>query len=180
MKCHFKWCVILALLSSWLCISASAQNVSGNYREKTITEIIRDFEKQTGYSFMYNTNELVDSKKVTEKFENISLKEALSRIIKEPLKYEIKGTIVVITRVERKGQEPKPKGKAKISGTVKDEATGETLPGITVWLRTPSTGHPPISTDITCLNMRGITGFSAYPGLAMHQRNSASVEETRL
>lgn len=165
MKCHFKWCVILALLSSWLCISASAQNVSGNYREKTITEIIRDFEKQTGYSFMYNTNELVDSKKVTEKFENISLKEALSRIIKEPLKYEIKGTIVVITRVERKGQEPKPKGKAKISGTVKDEATGETLPGITVWLKDTQYGT---STDIDghyVLEYEGNYGFLSISGI---------------
>ena len=78
--------------------AAEAQNVTKEFRNMPLVNLIKELENQTGYSFIYDKSDFTAEPKVTENFKDAPLKSVLDKVILPPLKYELKGKIVVITR----------------------------------------------------------------------------------
>jgi hypothetical protein len=107
MKHFILKCLLMVLILTWGQL-LNAQNVTGSFKGKALSEVVKELEHQTGYSFIYEISDLKSAASVTASFENAPLEKVLPEIIKSPLKYDIKGKIVVITKGEI-AQQPAPK-----------------------------------------------------------------------
>ena len=127
------------LLSTLLCCllgtSALAQNFTKSFKEASLPDVIREIERQTGYSFVYEKANLSESKPITGSFKNASVQSVLSSIIKPPFKYEIKGKMVAITSDKAAAKAASSENETTVSGVVRDKKTGETLVGAVVWVK---------------------------------------------
>lgn len=117
-KLYIKILFVCSLLMAAV-DGAVAQNVTKTFRNAPLSEIIKELETQTGYSFIYNASDISFAPEISEKFADTPLKSVLNQIILPPLKYEVKGKIVVITKTSAKSQEPRKQ--VTVSGIVKDE-----------------------------------------------------------
>lgn len=99
--------------------AADAQNVTKEFRNIPLANLIKELENQTGYSFIYDKSDFAVQPKITEDFRDASLKSVLDKVILPPLKYELKGKIVVITRTPEVKQ--KTPSFLNVTGVVLDE-----------------------------------------------------------
>lgn len=99
--------------------AADAQNVTKEFRNIPLANLIKELENQTGYSFIYDKSDFAAQPKITEVFRDASLKSVLDKVILPPLKYELKGKIVVITRTPEVKQ--KTPSFLNVTGVVLDE-----------------------------------------------------------
>lgn len=140
--------VLLVLLLVMTGQIMSAQSFTRQFRNEPLTSVIKELERQTGYSFLYETGVLKNAPAVTADFKSASVQEVLKQIVRPPLKYELKGKIVTITKSASKPSSTSAGDKDKateVSGTVKDAKTGEPLVGVAVWVKDTPIG---VSTDL--------------------------------
>ena len=125
----------------------SAQSFTKRFKNEPLTGVIKELERQTGYSFIYETGILRDAPAVTADFNSASVQTVLRQIVKPPFKYELKGKIITITKTEAKtsGKTTGDDKSTEVSGTVKDAKTGEPLVGVAVWVKDTPIG---VSTDL--------------------------------
>lgn len=121
--------------------AANAQSITGDFRNTPISEVVKVLETQSGYSFVYNKDDLDRGRTVTASFKGEDLLKVLPKVLLAPLKYEVKGKVVAITLTTAStGQDPKSRkskedGKTEVSGVVRDAKTGEPLVGVAVWVK---------------------------------------------
>jgi TonB-dependent starch-binding outer membrane protein SusC len=130
----------ILLFGAVLHVSAASygQTVTYSAQGAPLTKVFAAVEKQTGYVFFYDKQDLLGTVPVTVALKDVSLTAALQAILKdEPVTFDIQGNTIAITRVIR---EPKGKdttshaGKVPdVTGTVSDE-TGEPLSGASIKL----------------------------------------------
>ncbi len=140
--------VLLVLLLVMTGQMISAQSFTRQFRNEPLTSVIKELERQTGYSFLYETGVLKNAPAVTADFKSASVQEVLKQIVRPPLKYELKGKIVTITKSESKPSSTAAGDKDKtteVSGVVKDSKTGEPLVGVAVWVKDTPIG---VTTDL--------------------------------
>jgi TonB-dependent starch-binding outer membrane protein SusC len=93
------------------CLHVSArgisQTISLSFENAPLETVLKDIEKQTGYTFFYRTNWVKQAKKVTIKASNLTLQQALELCFREqPVVYSIAGKIITITpKTETKAEE---------------------------------------------------------------------------
>jgi TonB-linked SusC/RagA family outer membrane protein len=176
MKHFILKCLLMVLILTWGQL-LNAQNVTGSFKGKALSEVVKELEHQTGYSFIYEISDLKSAASVTASFENAPLEKVLPEIIKSPLKYDIKGKIVVITKGEI-AQQPAPKSQKSnnvvVTGVVKDAATGETLPGVTVWIKDTQYGTTTDLDGAYRIEFKGNYGFLSVSSMGFQ------LEEIRL
>lgn len=68
----------------------SAQSFTKRFKNEPLTGVIKELERQTGYSFIYETGILRDAPAVTADFNSASVQTVLRQIVKPPFKYELK------------------------------------------------------------------------------------------
>ncbi len=151
----------LLLIITLVQVSASGfgQKISLNEKNTPIKEVIQTIEKQSGYTFFYDTRDL-PKVRVTISLKNASIDEALKEIFKDiPLTtYKIVKNNVVITKVIAKAEpiilkEVKPEVNNVIevappiyvTGSVIDAKTGESIVGVTVKIEGTTNG---VITDV--------------------------------
>lgn len=78
-------------------IGAFSQNIDLSFTNAPLADVLQAIEMQTEYSFMYETSDLKSAPAVTVNVIDKTLSSVLDAIIKAPLSYEMKGTIVIIT-----------------------------------------------------------------------------------
>lgn len=140
-----------------------------------MSDVVKELERQTGYSFIYETSDLKDISPVTASFQNVTVDSALRQIIKSPLKYELKGKIVVITRSAEKQEAVVAKnGATVVSGVITDSATGETIPGVTVWVKDTQFGTTTDLDGAYTIEFKGNYGFLSVSSMGYQ------LEEVRL
>ena len=125
--------LILVLLTvTFMQVSAAtyAQKVTLKVKNATIKEVFEKIQTQTGYDFLYNSDDLKQSEPVTLNLKNMGLKQALDLCFnKQPLAYSIENTTILIAK---KPVKPVEKAvKKAIAGKVTD-SKGEALIGVTV------------------------------------------------
>lgn len=153
----------------------NAQEITATFRDRPLSDVVKELERQTGYSFIYETSDLKDISPVTASFQNVAVDSALKQIIKSPLKYELKGKIVVITRSAEKQEAVVAKnGATVVSGVITDSATGETIPGVTVWVKDTQFGTTTDLDGAYTIEFKGNYGFLSVSSMGYQ------LEEVRL
>ncbi|WP_454803005.1 TonB-dependent receptor [Mucilaginibacter phyllosphaerae] len=120
-----------------------SQTVSLRQKNATVEKVLRAIEKQTGYHFMYDKQDVSKAGTINIDVNQVTVAQALDVALKDqPLTYKIfQETIVVKKREDSEASAPVKA--LDITGTVSD-AKGP-LPGVNVKLKGTTTG---ISTDV--------------------------------
>ncbi|QEH39445.1 SusC/RagA family TonB-linked outer membrane protein [Chitinophaga sp. XS-30] len=146
----FSWYSRLTVLLLLPFTSTSARAVQDsasitiNVKNASIEEVFRSIERQTNFSFVYNTQLLPPSEKISIHVQKASLGQAMDMILEgRKLKWSMEGKAIVISVLPKdNGSRPMPKEipaarladtipKITVSGIVVD-AKGKPLPGTTV------------------------------------------------
>ena len=133
-------CLVLLLSLSgvqahvWSQTSMLELSVNG----KSMIEAIEMLQKKTQLKFVFNHEEL-NNYRVNAQIQRKTLEEALDILFSDkPLKYEITGEHVIISKTTEQQQQQTPK-MIEITGTVVDE-NGSALPGVTIMIKGTSLG----------------------------------------
>lgn len=126
----WKMCIVFMHLFFVFAISAKSQTVTLDMKDVTLSAIITKIEKQTGYMFVYDEQNVDVKQKLSITSNKESIENTLEKIEKETnLIYTIDGKNIVLKKAPQEIQQ-KNKGR-KVSGVVLDEK-GETIIGATV------------------------------------------------
>lgn len=127
-------CLLLCCFSMYVSMAQKPPTVSLSCQGETLVKVIEELRKQTGYDFLFNSNELRHIGSVSADLKNVSLEEALNVLLQGMgLTYSIERETVAIRKA---GQKPAP---VRVKGVVKDEK-GHPLPGVTVLIKGTTMG----------------------------------------
>ncbi|WP_343306804.1 TonB-dependent receptor [Chitinophaga niabensis] len=133
---------------------AEAQEVSLNIRNAPLAKVFNMLKKQTGYDFLYVSEELKRATPVTLQVTRKPLAEALKLCLTDqPLTFEIHNTTVLIKQKAEPPQQDK-----KVEGVVVDQK-GEPIPGATVTAKGTKLG--------TTTDLQGKFSFSVPDNIAV-------------
>ncbi|CAM1334706.1 TonB-dependent receptor plug domain-containing protein [Tenacibaculum aestuariivivum] len=122
----------------------SQNNVTLNYKNKSLDVILNQIEKQTNYNFVFNNDEVNIQKKFTINVINKNVNKVMKLLFKNTsIKYQVKNTLIILSKEKYIYQNDilkKQQQKYTISGAVKDATTGETLLGANVIVKNPLKG----------------------------------------
>ncbi len=129
---------ILLLLTCGLNVFANntysqTAKVTLNLKNARIEEVLNAIESESEYYFLLNQKQVDINRRVNVNMKNTSIKEVLSSIFKnEDISYVVYDRQIILTPKEKTfAKEIQQK---KISGTVIDATTGESLPGVSVFI----------------------------------------------
>ncbi len=128
--------VVTVILAAAFLATASAQTVTKTFLNEPLSSVLKEIGSQTGCSFIYEPEDINKAPAVSASFESEPLASVLSKVLRPPFKFEIRGSIVIINREEDSGS-GKDKGQPKsrtVTGTVYD-MHGESVIGATVWIK---------------------------------------------
>ena len=123
-------------------VTIQAQTVTKVFEATPLNNVLKEVEKQTGFSIMYNNDDLNGSKAVTHTFENSSVEEVLKTVLPSHLEFQLQNKMIVISRKGSHGTQQKTV--KKVSGTIVD-AEGEPIIGANVLIKGTTNG---VITDI--------------------------------
>lgn len=133
-----KKALFRASMATLLCLGSlglSAQNITRDFKNEPLRDVLKVVEKQTGMSVIYKVGEVNASKKITASFNSTPVEKVLQTILDAGLSYEINKNIIAIHKKEADKQDTKrtmQSGRSKVvKGTVLDER-GEPIIGATV------------------------------------------------
>ena len=134
---------LLLLLVSCFHVQASAWSqerlVDVEMRDATLEEVIWELERQSGFTFLYWTEDVRDVAGLTVEMQGRTVREVLDFCLAGTgLGYEVNAEAVVIRRLAKE----EPVGR-KVEGVVKD-ASGMVLPGVSVLIKGTTMG---VATD---------------------------------
>lgn len=116
----------------------SQSKVSLSLKGATLKDILWELEQQTGFVFMYSSDDLNKTGKIDVDLKSQKLETALNACLKGTgLTYSVKNDIIVLKAVAQQDAR-------KITGVVKD-TKGQVIPGVTVLIKGTSIG---VATDI--------------------------------
>lgn len=137
---RFIWMAVFAL---GMAIGTSAQ-VTVKAKNVPIRQILKTIEKNTEYKFFYNDNFAALDKIASLNVNNVSIDNTLTTLFTSSgISWEKKDNnqIVLVPEKTQEKQIQSASGQVhKISGTVTDESTGETLVGVSVFVEGTKTG----------------------------------------
>lgn len=135
--------ILLGFMNVSAAINAQTQ-VNLNFKNVTLHDVIWELQKQTGFVFVYSTQD-VESVKLNEVTANQkSLQEVLDRCLKSSgLKYDLHNDVIVIKKDVAVNAEL-PQGLVTVKGKVVDDS-GMSLPGVSVLVKGTQTG---VATDV--------------------------------
>ncbi|MDP4208681.1 MAG: TonB-dependent receptor [Bacteroidota bacterium] len=121
-----------------LAVSASGYSQSArltlNLKNATLKEAISSIESKSGLSFLYKAGVVNGEQKVNLSASNATVQEVLDKLFSsKEVEYKIlENSLVVLL--------PSTKQQDKITGTVTDSSTGETLPGVSISVEGSNSG----------------------------------------
>ncbi len=86
--------------------------------------MLTEIEKQGGFSFSYNSEEVVTDKTVTVSLQKVSVRTALHKLFADGVEVKQRGDHLILKKVEKTVQSPNKKSKYEISGYVVDSRSG--------------------------------------------------------
>ncbi len=123
-------------------ITIQAQSVTKEFKETPLSGVLKEVEKQTGFSIMYNNDDLSGSRAVTCTFEDASIEEVLKAVLPKNLEFKLQNKMIVISRKGSQGTQQKQV--KKVTGVIID-AAGEPIIGANVLVKGTTNG---VITDI--------------------------------
>jgi TonB-linked SusC/RagA family outer membrane protein len=175
----------LAVAVCHVTAASVAQTVTYSARSAPLTQVLSEIEKQTGYSFFYDRQDLKDIGPVTVDLKSASVTDALDQVLAGlPLRYELQGTAIALVRKPDAAANPSPVAMAASPGDIHghvSDSTGSPLQGATVTIKgekkaiiTDSKGNfmlKNISPDATI-----IVSFTGFESQQVRLRDRTSIE----
>lgn len=117
--------MLALLLSGSIHAEAARQaNITKDFNDVPLKEVLNEVENELQYSVIYKKGEVNEAKLINQRFENATLEEVLSAVLDKGLDFKIEGKMIVITRAQR-GSAGKVAGtqqnRKTVSGVVRDE-----------------------------------------------------------
>ncbi|WP_303180254.1 SusC/RagA family TonB-linked outer membrane protein [uncultured Butyricimonas sp.] len=139
-----KLMMVMLLLTHFAFSSENAfgqQNITVQFEQQSLSEVLRVLKQKTNYEFLYNDEEIKGITGITRSFTNASVQEVLTACLAgTKYSFKIVDNLIVITPDDKKDEIKK----VTVKGKVVDER-GEVLPGVTVLLKGTTVG---VVTDI--------------------------------
>lgn len=153
-----RFTILFFFMSAWGAMATSYSQTTKltlDVKNGTVSQVIKEIEKQSEFTFVYNVNDLNLNKKVSVKFENQSITEILSVLFdNDALGYRITDRHIALYVKDMIQQQ----ASKKISGTVLDERS-EPVIGANVFVVGTSNG--------TVTDMNGHFDIAAVPGVML-------------
>lgn len=133
----------LVFASAQVSMATPPVKLSIRMEKATFGQALKSIEKQSGYSFLYNTDEIDVNQSVSLVANDVDLNQALSMLTKgRNIKYTVKNSKIILEKsvpVPTTSYQQK-----KVAGVVVD-AKGNTIPGVNVMIKGKSIG---VATDV--------------------------------
>ncbi|SFM79424.1 TonB-linked outer membrane protein, SusC/RagA family [Chitinophaga sp. YR627] len=132
-----KLIVLCTIISLQITAATFAQQITLNYKNAPLREVLQSIRKQTGYYFFFSSEYLEKASPVSVSVTDATLENTLAVVFKgQPFEYVIKGKMITIKPVEKLAAD-KAGGIVSVitvRGKVTDEE-GNPLPGVSVILK---------------------------------------------
>ncbi|MEI8272765.1 MAG: SusC/RagA family TonB-linked outer membrane protein, partial [Paludibacter sp.] len=157
---------VIFLTLAFYCLSATAfsQSITLNMNNITVKEAIQILKDKTGYSFVYEVNDIDTQRKISVKASSKSIDEVVKQMLAgQKVSYIIQGKNIVVTRDQKSTSETteiNSQKSKKIIGKVTDES-GNPLPGVSVVVKSTRKG--------TTTDSNGFYSFEEIPENAILQ-----------
>lgn len=118
-------------------LGVSAQSVTKTFRNESLANVLKEVERQTGMSVIYQVDEVNANKKVTASFKSTPVREVLEAVLGNGLRYEIDNKMITIHKrtAPQAERTPQQTGRRRsVKGSVLDE-NGEPIIGATVTVK---------------------------------------------
>lgn len=133
--------VVLSLFATG-CLTIQAQTVTKEFEAAPLSSVLKEVEQQTGFSIMYNNDDLDGKQTVTRTFDEASVEEVLKAVLPSNLEFRLQNKMIVISR--KNTRDAQQQQTREVSGTVVD-ASGEPVIGANVLVKGTANG---VITDI--------------------------------
>ena len=133
-----RLCSIMLMIGIHVSVFAFGQKVTINRSDVSVTTIIKEIKRQSGYNFLYDAGALFNTPRVTVKAIDADLAEVLEQCFDGlSLDYVIRDKYVIISKKVLPNSEIKSIQQREVSGRVTSDK-GESLEGVTVKVQNSS------------------------------------------
>lgn len=134
---------IAALIPCLLLAAAlNAQTVTKAFRSVPLKTVLEEVERQTGYSILFENEDVDVSSPVTATFKDATLRTVLDTVLDKSLRYTVKGggKLVAISRRSPVSAPAAPNGELTVSGTVISSADNQPIVGANIYVEGTNVG----------------------------------------
>lgn len=134
---------IAALIPCLLLAAAlNAQTVTKAFRSVPLKTVLEEVERQTGYSILFENEDVDVSSPVTATFKDATLRTVLDTVLDKSLRYTVKGggKLVTISRRSPVSAPAAPNGEVTVSGTVSPRPTNQPIVGANIYVEGTNVG----------------------------------------
>ena len=128
-----------------LTVALNAQTVTKAFRSVPLKTVLEEVERQTGYSILFENEDVDVSRPVTATFKDATLQTVLDTVLDKSLRYTVKGggKLVTISRrspVSAPTAPTAPNGEMTVAGTVISSADNQPIVGANIYVEGTNVG----------------------------------------
>lgn len=134
------------IAASTLCLLLAgmihAQTVTKTFRDVPLKTVLEEVERQTGYSFLFENEEVDVNRPVTATFSDATIQTVLDRVLDKSLRYSVNGggKLVTISRRSQTQTPPQSDKALTLSGTVISSADNQPIVGANIFVEGTTIG----------------------------------------
>ena len=125
-----------------LTVALNAQTVTKAFRSVPLKTVLEEVERQTGYSILFENEDVDVSRPVTATFKDATLQTVLDTVLDKSLRYTVKGggKLVTISRRSPVSAPTAPNGEMTVAGTVISSADNQPSVGANIYVEGTNVG----------------------------------------
>ena len=125
-----------------LTVALNAQTVTKAFRRVPLKTVLEEVERQTGYSILFENEDVDVSRPVTATFKDATLQTVLDTVLDKSLRYTVKGggKLVTISRRSPVSAPTAPNGEMTVAGTVISSADNQPIVGANIYVEGTNVG----------------------------------------
>ena len=125
-----------------LTVALNAQTVTKAFRSVPLKTVLEEVERQTGYSILFENEDVDVSRPVTATFKDATLQTVLDTVLDKSLRYTGKGggKLVTISRRAPVSAPTAPNGEMTVAGTVISSADNQPIVGANIYVEGTNVG----------------------------------------
>ena len=125
-----------------LTVALNAQTVTKAFRSVPLKTVLEEVERQTGYSILFENEDVDVSRPVTATFKDATLQTVLDTVLDKSLRYTVKGggKLVTISRRSPVSAPTAPNGEMTVPGTVISSADNQPIVGANIYVEGTNVG----------------------------------------